>query len=584
MCKTTLGLAFWAIMASVVLPVPQPGWAATSAGASADQSPDGAPVSIGSWQVQAWQDEAGAFSHCTLHRLDNGFVAAFSRSASGYALALGSVRWKLQKSSALPVLLMAGSAHAQAQALATSDKVVSISLERNPGLIPRIISELKMAQALRIGIDDETLQLPSDGVRPALAELDRCWRDHWRADLDAVGSIRRPEEPKSPAAEGGRADALVRDLALARSQIEVLKRSLASKEVLSQEISAAKKVLDEEHTKAEALARDLDRARGEIAALKPSVAAKEAAAKEAAAGEIATRKALDQEHARADALSRELAGARKEIETLKLQVNAREALAQENAAAKEAADQERARAEALARDLASAHNDIEALKAQVATREAAAKEAVAKEVAATKTLAQERARADALAQELASARDEIEALKSNANPRLAAQPAAISTPTQLTNGAGTSAASDQSTVALAPTPPVSSGTQASGSKGEPNPEAARNTPTPLSGAGEIRGAQQSPTLPSPEEARLLARAEALIKQGNITGAQLLLARGLSLDSAHAAFLLAQTYDPRQLSSWGVRGIPGDATKAQELYTRAYMGGVSEAKTRLAATR
>src|SRR5918912_1211425 len=102
MRKTALGLTLRAIMASVVLSVPQPGWAATSAGASADQSPDGAPVSIGSWQVQAWNDQAGAFSHCTLHRLDNGFVAAFSRSAYGHALALGSVRWRLRKNNNLP--------------------------------------------------------------------------------------------------------------------------------------------------------------------------------------------------------------------------------------------------------------------------------------------------------------------------------------------------------------------------------------------------------------------------------------------------------------------------------------------------
>jgi septal ring factor EnvC (AmiA/AmiB activator) len=179
-----------------------------------------------------------------------------------------------------------------------------------------------------------------------------------------------------------------------------------------------------------------------------------------------------------------------------------------------------------------ARKEIEALKPQAAARESLGQE----NAAAKKTAEQERARAEGLARELASARNEIEGLKRQV------------------------AASSQSTAALAPTPPVSSGNQ--------NPEAARNRPPP----------------PSPEEGRLLARAETLIREGDIRGAQLLLARGLASGSARAAFLLAQTYDPRQLSSWGVRGIPGDAAKAQELYVRAYTGGVSEAKERLEANR
>jgi hypothetical protein len=354
-----------------------------------------------------------------------------------------------------------------------------------------------------------------------------------------VGSIQRPDEPNSPAAEGSRVDALARDLASARSEID---------------------------------------------ALKANIATREAAAKEVVTGEVAAREALDQERARADALARELAGAHEKIEALKSQVTAREALVQESAVARQTAHQEHARAEALARDLASARNEIEALKLQIVTREAAAREAVAEEAAAKKMLDEERARADALAHDLALARDEITTLRSHASMRVVTQSAAMGASTASMNEAGVPAASAQSTVALAPTPPVPSGTQAPGSKGAPDPEAVHNGPTSLSGASEIRDARQSAALPSPEEPRLLARAETLIKQGHITGAQLLLARGLELGSARAAFLLAQTYDPRQLSSWGVRGILGDAAKAQELYTRAYKGGVSETGERLEATR
>ena len=157
---------------------------------------DGAPVQIGPWTVQAWDARPGAFSHCTLHRLDNGFVAAFSRGVSGYGLALGSIRWRLPERAAFPVLLVAGAAQIQAQALATSGTVVSIALQRNPALVPRIVNEFKAADALEVRIAGETFRIPSDGAGPALAELDRCWREY-RNPADEVGST-RPPAPNSP--------------------------------------------------------------------------------------------------------------------------------------------------------------------------------------------------------------------------------------------------------------------------------------------------------------------------------------------------------------------------------------------------
>jgi hypothetical protein len=51
-------------------------------------------------------------------------------------------------------------------------------------------------------------------------------------------------------------------------------------------------------------------------------------------------------------------------------------------------------------------------------------------------------------------------------------------------------------------------------------------------------------------------------------------------SAQAAFLLAQTYDPRALASWGVVGIRPDPGRADQLYARAQAGGVREAGERL----
>ena len=45
-------------------------------------------------------------------------------------------------------------------------------------------------------------------------------------------------------------------------------------------------------------------------------------------------------------------------------------------------------------------------------------------------------------------------------------------------------------------------------------------------------------------------------------------------------MLAETYDARVLQSWHASGIPGDRTKARELYERARAGGIEEAKERI----
>ena len=181
--------ALGAAMAVAAWLAPHAARSAASPEIPAERSPAGAPVRIGLWAVQAWNGRTGAFSHCTMHRLDHGFVAVFSRSLSGYSLALGSVRWRLRQNTAFPVLLTAGTAQTQAQAVATSDKVVSIGLQRNPALIPRIVNEFKAADALEVRIGGETFRIPSDGAEPALAELDRCWREHWHV-ADEVGSTR----------------------------------------------------------------------------------------------------------------------------------------------------------------------------------------------------------------------------------------------------------------------------------------------------------------------------------------------------------------------------------------------------------
>ena len=82
-----------------------------------------------------------------------------------------------------------------------------------------------------------------------------------------------------------------------------------------------------------------------------------------------------------------------------------------------------------------------------------------------------------------------------------------------------------------------------------------------------------------EAAGLLARAKALVVQGNILAARGVLERAAETGSAQATFALAETYDPNVLATWRTRGTRGDATRARDLYARAYEGGIKAAKDR-----
>ena len=83
---------------------------------------------------------------------------------------------------------------------------------------------------------------------------------------------------------------------------------------------------------------------------------------------------------------------------------------------------------------------------------------------------------------------------------------------------------------------------------------------------------------------MLARASALLGQGNIGAARIVLERAAETGSAQASFMLAETYDPVILSTWGTYGTRGEATKAREFYAKAHAGGIQEAKDRLHALR
>jgi hypothetical protein len=86
----------------------------------------------------------------------------------------------------------------------------------------------------------------------------------------------------------------------------------------------------------------------------------------------------------------------------------------------------------------------------------------------------------------------------------------------------------------------------------------------------------------PKVAWLMVRARALLGQGNIGAARIVLERAAKMGSTQATFMLAETYDPVILSAWGTYGTRGEATKARELYAKAHAGGIQEAKNRFDA--
>jgi predicted DsbA family dithiol-disulfide isomerase len=118
--------------------------------------------------------------------------------------------------------------------------------------------------------------------------------------------------------------------------------------------------------------------------------------------------------------------------------------------------------------------------------------------------------------------------------------------------------------------------------------AATNTQiAPMTQAAERAATEQAAAAEAqsgPEAARLLARASALLGQGNIGAARIVLERAVETGSAQASFMLAETYDPLVLSTWRTYGTRGDATKARELYAKAHAGGIQEAKDRSDALR
>jgi hypothetical protein len=310
-------------------------------------------------------------------------------------------------------------------------------------------------------------------------------------------------------------------------------------EALANELAEARRTIDglnlQLRTEAATTAQLFGQEREKTAAL---VQEATAARQELAASAGQHRHTVEVERARSVALASELEIARREIETnAALLKKARDDAAQfKQTAEKTTAElqQERDRTEASSRELAIARREIETNAALLkkARDDAAQFKQTAERT--TAELQQERDSAKALSRELAMARESAQR--------------AIDTRTTLQRTANSQIAQ------------VTQAVEASASK---------------QAAAEVSKGDA-------EVAKLMVRARALLGQGNIAAARIVLERAAETGSAQASFTLAETYDPVILSTWGTYGTHGDATKARELYAKAHAGGIQEAKNRFDA--
>jgi hypothetical protein len=478
----------------------------------------------------------------------------------------------------------------------------------------------------------QSLQKEHDRAEALASELARARRDvDTQVALagktgDEASQIKKAAESataelrQSLQKERDRAEAMASELAMARRDVET-QVALASK--TGDEAAQIKKAaesataelrqsLQKEHDRAETLASELARAQRDVdtQAASSKTGAEAAQLKQLKqAAESATaelRQSLQKEHDRAEALASELARKQRDIETqaaLSSKTGAEAAQlkqlkqAAESATAKlrQSLQKEHDRAEALASELAGAQRDIETQAALASkTGDDAAQLKQLKQAAESATaelrqsLQKERDRAEAMASELAMARRDVEtqvALATKTGDEAAQvkqlKQAAESATAELRQSLQKERDRAEAIARDRESTQRTIGTRNAVERAA-NSQIAPGTQAPEAAATEQPATAEAQD--SPEAARLLARASALLGQGNIGAARIVLERAAETGSARASFMLAETYDPVILSAWGTYGTRGEATKAREFYAKADAGGIREAKDRLNALR
>ncbi|WP_249129142.1 hypothetical protein [Bradyrhizobium japonicum] len=307
--------------------------------------------------------------------------------------------------------------------------------------------------------------------------------------------------------------------------------------------------------------RDIDVQTARAAAASDEVARLTQAEK---AGAAEQRRSMQKERERADALAQDLSMARSKVYAYEAQAakaseeaaQLKQAEASDTASLGQSQQRERERVEQLARDLAKAGRELDAQteRASKASDEVVwIKQARERDSAELRSLLQrERERAEGLERTLALARHDNGALVAK----------------------GLTAASQFATTGQAAREAPARPLQHRPAQDEPVQDQAMVARSP-------DDAQVNPD-EGMQVARLIARASLLLERGDIGAARIVLEHVARMGSAQAVFVLAETYDPLTLPSFGTYGTHSDASKARDLYARAEAGGVEEAKARFEA--
>lgn len=301
------------------------------------------------------------------------------------------------------------------------------------------------------------------------------------------------------------------------------------------------------------------------------------------------REELQRERERSEMAVRELAALQEDYRTLE-SLHARDAASAASTISEMQGmlQHEREQGDDAERQLADAREELLTLKA-LKDRDAAAKSSRIAEM--EEALAREQARSDAITHELANLLEEFrhyQGLQEAGAAPLIFRLAASGLPGPVETGHA--APPDQP-----PGPSLMTGSIAPPSHPAPAvwstasvapPSEAASAFAPPSVASPAIGGDGPGAGPASAAAddRLTARADALLRNGDVSGARLLLERSMETGNARAAFLLAETFDPNILSRLGVLGIRGDAARARELYAKALALGIAQAGERMEALR
>jgi hypothetical protein len=339
--------------------------------------------------------------------------------------------------------------------------------------------------------------------------------------------------------------------------------------------------LEQERRRGDALARELASARAELEARKAAAKAADDAVQAAQALAIEHQQVGERERQLGQLLARQLASAQKEVETLMARVaamtdartEAEKALQAAQASVAEqrqALEQERRRGDALARELASAREEVEARKAAAKAADDAVQAAQALAIEHQQVGERERQLGEALARQLASAQKEVETLTA----RIAAMGAARPEAEQTLQDAQALAARQRQALDQ-DRQRAAADTKGSVGKGD---RAATPAREPQVGETDERtGVAAPPPRAIGEQIALwVKRGEDFTAAGDFASARLVFQRAAEAGDAKAALMLAETYDPNILRA----GVAPDTAMARLWYEKAKDLGSPEAQRRL----